>query len=243
MRLGVLLVPWGVPRLDLVDAGGCRRDTAPQTLTTQMAECALCHVEPTAMFGGIMELSLIGASFGLGGGKCVIQRGCGVGMPIGQHEADFLDMRRMRINQFWDKVRPIHFCSLLCDFGGPLARSRCKSHDNVGRTISLIFRVISERLPRLGRQRSPDCPSQLGRHCLSAYLGTLGIIRLFRDIEDVLPVADKSGILLRRNTPCFLLPRFTFIFCKVRRMVSGDTESTIANSTIVSARIRTVHRS
>ena len=44
MRLGVLLVPLGVPRLDLVDEGGFRRDTAPKTLTTQMAEFDLCHV-------------------------------------------------------------------------------------------------------------------------------------------------------------------------------------------------------
>jgi hypothetical protein len=44
MSLGVLLVPLGVPRLDLVDERGLRRDTAPQALTTQMAEFNLRHV-------------------------------------------------------------------------------------------------------------------------------------------------------------------------------------------------------
>jgi hypothetical protein len=56
MCLGVLLVPLGVPRLDLVDECGLRRDTAPKALTTQMAEFDLSHVYPTAVFGSLMEL-------------------------------------------------------------------------------------------------------------------------------------------------------------------------------------------
>ena len=56
MGLGVPLVPLGVPRLDLVDECGLRRDTAPKALTTQMAEFGLRHVEPTAVFGGIVDL-------------------------------------------------------------------------------------------------------------------------------------------------------------------------------------------
>ena len=44
MGLGAPLVPLGVPRLDLVDECGLRRDTAPEALTTQMAEFDLRHV-------------------------------------------------------------------------------------------------------------------------------------------------------------------------------------------------------
>ena len=44
MSLGVLLVPLGVPRLDLFDECGLGRDTAPKALTTQMAEFDLRHV-------------------------------------------------------------------------------------------------------------------------------------------------------------------------------------------------------
>ena len=69
MCLGVPLVPLEVPCLDLVNQCGLRRDTAPKALTTQMAEFDLRHVEPTAMFGSIMDLSFIGDSFGLSGGK------------------------------------------------------------------------------------------------------------------------------------------------------------------------------
>jgi hypothetical protein len=55
MCLGVLLVPLGIPRLDLVDECGLRRDTAPKALTTQMAEFDLSHVEPTTVFGGMVD--------------------------------------------------------------------------------------------------------------------------------------------------------------------------------------------
>ena len=44
MGLGVLRIPLGVPRLDLVGERGLRRDTAPQALTAQMAEFDLRHV-------------------------------------------------------------------------------------------------------------------------------------------------------------------------------------------------------
>ncbi len=65
MGLGVLLVPLGIPRLDLVDECSLRRDTTPKALTTQMAEFDLRHVEPTAVFGGIVDLSFIRDSFRL----------------------------------------------------------------------------------------------------------------------------------------------------------------------------------
>jgi hypothetical protein len=73
MCLGMPLVPLEVPGLDLVDQCSLRRDTAPKALATQMAEFNLRHVEPTAMFGGIMDVSFIGDSFGLRGSKCFIQ--------------------------------------------------------------------------------------------------------------------------------------------------------------------------
>ena len=65
MGLGVLLVPFGGPCLDLVDECGLRRDTAPQTLPTQMAQVDLRHVYPTAVFGRIRDLSFIRDSFSL----------------------------------------------------------------------------------------------------------------------------------------------------------------------------------
>jgi hypothetical protein len=85
MSLGVLLVPLGVPRLDLLDASGLRRHPAPQTLTTQMAEVALRPVEPTAVLGGRMDLDFIRNAFRLRGIKGCIKRGCGMGISMVHH--------------------------------------------------------------------------------------------------------------------------------------------------------------
>ena len=139
----MLLVPLGVPRLDLVDECGLGRDTAPKALTTQMAAFDLRHVEPTTMLGGIRYLSFICDSFGLMGGKCFIKRGVSMGMKIIHHEADFLCVRIMLIHKCLDKVGPIHFCPLLSDFGMTLTSSWFKSHKNVGGPISLILCIIS----------------------------------------------------------------------------------------------------
>jgi hypothetical protein len=142
MGLGMLLVPLGVPRLDLVDEGGFGRATAPKTLTTQMAEFALRHVEPTAMFGSIMDRSFSRDSFRLRRIKGFMKRGVGVGIEMVHHEAHLLHVGIMLINEFFDKVRPIYFCALLSDFGIPLTCSWFKRHKNVCRPIPLIRCVI-----------------------------------------------------------------------------------------------------
>ena len=82
MGLGAPLIPLGVPRLDLVDECGLRRDTALKALTTHMAEFDLRHVEPTAVFGTRVDLSFIRESFRLRGIKCFIERCFGMGMQI-----------------------------------------------------------------------------------------------------------------------------------------------------------------
>jgi hypothetical protein len=111
-----------------------------------------------------MDLSFIRDSFRLRGIKCFIERCFGVGIQIIHHQTKFVYMRIMLINKLLEKVRPVNFCSLLRDFGYPLSSSRFKSHENVCRAISFIFCVISERLSRLGWERSPDFTDQLGRH-------------------------------------------------------------------------------
>ena len=182
MGLGVPLIPLDIPCLDLFDKCGLRRDTAPQALTTQMAEFDLRHVSPATMFGGRMDLSFIGDAFCLRGGKCFIKRGFGMGMKIIHHEADFLYVRIMLINKFLDKVGPINFCPLLSDCGMTLTNEWFKSHKNVCRPIALILCSISQRLPRCSRERSTNFANQLGRHFIYTHLGTLRVIRLFIDL-------------------------------------------------------------
>jgi hypothetical protein len=171
------------------------------------------------------------------------KRGCGRGRQIVHHEAHLLPMGSMLINQFLDKVRPIHLRALLCHFGIPLTCSRFKSHKNVCRPIPLLLCVIPQRLSRLSGKRRTHFPHELGRHCVHAPLGILRVLRGFLDISDFCQGADQSRILLWWHAPFFLLPGLKFIFFQVRRMVSCDTDAITSNSTMLSASLRQVHRS
>ena len=68
----------------------------------------------------------------------------------------------MLINKFLDKVCPINLGPLCSDFGMTLTSSWFKSHKNVCGPISLILCIISQRLPRLSRERSTDFTNELG---------------------------------------------------------------------------------
>ena len=85
----------------------------------------------------------------------------------------------MLINKFLDKVRPIHFCSLLSDFRIPLTNQGFKSDKNICSSIALILCVLSQWLARFSRKRSTDFANKLGRHFIETHLGTLRVIRLF----------------------------------------------------------------
>jgi hypothetical protein len=220
MCLGVLLVPFGVPRADLFAECDLRRDTPPKALTTQMAEFNFSHVEPTAVFGSRMALSFLRDSFRLRRINSFIKRCFGVGIEIVHHQTNFFHMRILLINKFLDKMRPIHLGPLRCDFRLSLPHAWVKSDDNICCPISLILCVIPQWLARESGERSTDFPNQWGRPFIHPYVGILRIIRFFIDIEDFFHVTAKGSILLWRNTPFFLLPRLAFIFFNVRRMVS-----------------------
>jgi len=175
----MLLVPFGVPRLDLVDACGLGRDTAPQALTTPMAEFALRHVEPTAMCGRVMDVEFIGDAFCLRRIKGFIPRSFAVGLEIVQNSTDLLRMGIMLVNEYWDKVSPIHLGARISYLGLALTCSWLKSEQPIGRTISLLLGSISAWFPRLGWHRRTDCANQLGRHCLPTHVRTLGIVWFF----------------------------------------------------------------
>jgi hypothetical protein len=73
MRLGVTRIPFDVPRLNLVNERFFLLYSARKALTTQMAAFELNHIEPTAVFGGSVDRSLIRDSFRLRRIKCFIK--------------------------------------------------------------------------------------------------------------------------------------------------------------------------
>jgi hypothetical protein len=117
-------------------------------------------------------------------------------IQIIHHEANFLHMGRMLINQFLDKVCPIPLGPLRRDLGMPLTSSGLKSHKNVCRPLALLLGVIPQWLARFRGERNTNFPNQLGGHCIHTHLGILRIIRCFIDISDFFHVTDEGGLLL-----------------------------------------------
>jgi len=122
ISLGMPLVPLDVPRLDFFEEGGLGSAAAHEALTTQMAECNLRHIEPTAMFGGRMDRSCIGYSLRLMGIKGFRKRGLEMGIEISHDQTDFLHVRRMLINKFLEKMIPVYFGPLRRDLDRALPR-------------------------------------------------------------------------------------------------------------------------
>jgi hypothetical protein len=160
MCLGVLPVPFGVPRADLFAECGLCRDTTPKALTTQMAAFNLSHVEPTAVLGSIMDRSFICDPFRLRRIKSFIKRRFGMGIEIVHHQTNCSHMRIMLINKFSEKIRPINLCPRCCDFRISLTHSWCKSDKNVCCSISLILCIIPwrDKSGHCGRYAPSSCP-------------------------------------------------------------------------------------
>jgi hypothetical protein len=182
MCLGVLLVPFGGPCLDLVDECGLRRDPAPKAWTTEMAQFHCSHVEPTAVCGRRMALSCSRDSFRLRRIKSVIKRGFGIRIAMVHHSTNFVHIRIMLLHQLTETIRPINRCALCCAFRVSVTHAWCQSHTNVGRPIALLLGVIPQGLPRHSRERSTDVPHHLGRHVIHTSVRTRRIVRFFLPI-------------------------------------------------------------
>jgi hypothetical protein len=179
-----------------------------------------------------MDVSFLRDSLRLRGIKCFRQRGCGGGLELVHPQAHFLGVGIMLLNQFVAKACPIHLGPLRCDCAIPLTGSWLTGHTKVGDAIALLLCSLAQRLPRLSRERRTDCAKQLGGHCIETPLGTLSLLRVFLHNSDLFHVADTGRLLLGGHTPCLLRPRLQCMFFHVRRLVSCDTASTIAHSTI-----------
>jgi hypothetical protein len=182
MRLGLTVVTFFVPGLDLVDESGFVLDAVCKTLTTQMAEFDLGHVEPTPVFGGIMDFQCIGDSFRLLRNKRFIQRSLMMGIQIIHDQTDLLSVWRHLIHQRVHIVRKINFCPVIRYCSIALTTQWFKSEKDVCRTMPLIFCVLLTRFPRLGREGIADFPNELSRHVIATHLWTRWIIGVFIDI-------------------------------------------------------------
>src|SRR5436309_16012087 len=104
------------PRADLVDECVAVGNAAIQALAGEHAEFGLGHVEPTAVFRGVMNLQLGGQPLGFGGWKRLVQRSRRVDVQLVYDQDNLLDVGEMHVDQVLDDVREVSRRSMSADY-------------------------------------------------------------------------------------------------------------------------------
>src|SRR5262245_59381637 len=107
MNLSVLSVARFLPRSDFAPYLGYVIDSSVETLTVHDADLDLCHVQPTRMFGRVMEFKLFQDAPRLGWGKGFVQARSGVRVQVVQHQTDLFGLRIMHVHQFANALGPV----------------------------------------------------------------------------------------------------------------------------------------
>ena len=84
--LRLVMVTLGLPSRDFSTQGLNLGNPAIQTLAGQDGEFTFSHIEPTAMFGGVVKLQLAGDPACFGGCKGLVEGGWGMGIEIIHHQ-------------------------------------------------------------------------------------------------------------------------------------------------------------
>src|SRR3982750_634579 len=136
---------------------------------------------------------------------------------------------------------PIRAGTLLGDLDLAPTRERLREQKQIRYTMSLILVVVALKLAWCDRQRDSCFADQL----LAGFIHTdhrmSRIRRALIDRQHIFQGGHKLGAMLGRNRPILLQVWLQFVFFRVRRTVSYETEGTCCNSTNRSASRRNVH--
>src|SRR5574341_659300 len=193
------------PGRHLRDQDGFGRDTPVKTLAGQHRDLDFNHVQPTAMFGSVMELQLASNAAGLGWLKDFIQDLRFVGVEVVKHQPDRQCSWEIDIHQVAQTVGDINFGAPVGDFNVPPAG-----------------------------QGLAHFTDQLVRAFIKAHHWIERVVGLLVQVKHIFHPAYKLRAD-RRDTEPLLQPGLGRVFFNTRLTVSCDTLSTSPNSTSRSA--------
>src|ERR687897_1819353 len=119
-----------------------------------------------------------------------------------------------------------HFSSALEGFEG---------QEHVGHTPSLILKVDTLWLAGLACKRLSHLGQQLAGPLVEAHYGSLRIVGLLVEVQDLFHPPHELGVVLRWDHPLLDQVRLEFVFLSVLRTVSCVTFSKMPSSTALSA--------
>src|SRR5574341_926366 len=222
------------PGRHLRDQDGFGRDTPVKTLAGQHRDLDFNHVQPTAMFGSVMELQLASNAAGLGWLKDFIQDLRFVGVEVVKHQPDRQCSWEIDIHQVAQTVGDINFGAPVGDFNVPPAGQGLEEQKQVTSPFPLVLIVVAQRLAGSSRDRLAHFTDQLVRAFIKAHHWIERVVGLLVQVKHIFHPAYKLRAD-RRDTEPLLQPGLGRVFFNTRLTVSCDTLSTSPNSTSRSA--------
>src|SRR5580765_1284781 len=239
---GLGLVPGFLPGGHFSDQRRLVTDPPVEALPGQHRQFRLGHVQPTAMFGGVVDLQLVDQSPGFGRREPLVQRRHLVRVQVVHHQHDLLGRRVLDVDQVADHLGEIDLGTAIRDRNSPPAPEWLERHEQVDRAVPLVLVIPPGGTAGLRRHRRPRLPDQLLRLLVQADDRPVRVVRPVVDVEDVLHRTDEVRVLLRGQNPLLPQPRLDRIVFSVVRTVSSPIASTTFNSTNLSAKSDIVHR-
>lgn len=187
-------------------------DATIEALLGQNTQFRFCHVEPTAMLGSVVDFQPVDQSSCFGRFKRLVQRCWLVSVQVVHHQHNFLSFRIMHINQLANHMGKIDLRPPPSYLDMSPAVQRLEQHEQVGRSITLIFIIDALRPPRLHGNRCANFLHQLFALLVQAYHGALGVIRPLVHFQHVFHRGYEISVLLRRNHPLLFQPRLEVVF-------------------------------
>ncbi len=189
------------PRVNFTTEDGHVGDSAVETLLLEDAQFGLGHVEPTAVFGCIVELEAFHQATCFIGGKGLVEGSGLVGIEVVVDQYDFVGLGKVHIAEPLKTVRVVDPLFL---FGGahrsPTFQRRYH-HEEGAHAVALIFAINAFGLSGLHGQCITCFLNQLLGGFIQANQRSAWIVWAMVDLQDILHCADELGTLLGPDAP------------------------------------------
>ena len=166
------------------------------------------------MFGRVYELQSFQQSPCYRWFKRLVQRSTCVRTQVVHYQCNPSGVREVVFHQCPHALCPLQRCMIIRDVYPAPSYERCIELNQVCNTIALILNIVTFNLSGLARQYRPHLLHTLHTGFIHAHDWIVRVEWPFVYIQHLLHCIDKRGILLRRDTPHFLTPRFKSVFLK-----------------------------
>ena len=162
---------------------GSAVDAAIETLAAQHADLDLHHVEPACVPWGVVELDAAQNAPGLRGGKGLVDRACRVCRQVVEHEADFLGVWEVDVDEIAHAACEVLRRPSVGDLGPAPGSVGVEEDKEIGRAVTPIFAVETLQLSRRCGNGQARLADELGRAFVEADDRVLWVWLLVVEIE------------------------------------------------------------